>query len=269
MPVRVGINGFGRIGRNIMRAALGDKNIDFVAVNDLTSAQHARPPAQVRLGARQPARARRGQGGQHFGRRRRVQGAVAARSGPAAVEGPGRRRRVRVDRPLHQPRRRRQAHHGRREEGRHHRAGQEPRRDDRPRRERREVRSGEAPDHLERLVHDELPRAAREGPPPDVRHQEGVDDDDSLVHERPAAARPAAQGPAPRARRRAVDDPDDHRRGRGGRRSAAGAQGQARRLLDARADAERVGRGSRRDPRQEGDRRGRERGAARRPPTGR
>src|SRR5258708_1957997 len=38
MPVRVGINGFGRIGRNIMRAALGDKNIDFVAVNDLTNA---------------------------------------------------------------------------------------------------------------------------------------------------------------------------------------------------------------------------------------
>jgi len=38
MPVRVGINGFGRIGRNIMRAALGDKSIDFVAINDLTSA---------------------------------------------------------------------------------------------------------------------------------------------------------------------------------------------------------------------------------------
>ena len=38
MSVRVGINGFGRIGRNIMRATLGDKNIDFVAVNDLTSA---------------------------------------------------------------------------------------------------------------------------------------------------------------------------------------------------------------------------------------
>ena len=39
MAVRVGINGFGRIGRNIMRAALGDKNIDFVAVNDLTDAK--------------------------------------------------------------------------------------------------------------------------------------------------------------------------------------------------------------------------------------
>jgi glyceraldehyde 3-phosphate dehydrogenase len=39
MAVKVGINGFGRIGRNIMRAALGDKDIDFVAVNDLTSAE--------------------------------------------------------------------------------------------------------------------------------------------------------------------------------------------------------------------------------------
>ena len=38
MAVKVGINGFGRIGRNIMRAALGDANIEFVAVNDLTSA---------------------------------------------------------------------------------------------------------------------------------------------------------------------------------------------------------------------------------------
>ena len=38
MAVRVGINGFGRIGRNIMRAAMGDKDIDFVAVNDLTNA---------------------------------------------------------------------------------------------------------------------------------------------------------------------------------------------------------------------------------------
>src|SRR6187397_1111655 len=38
MAVKVGINGFGRIGRNVMRAALGNKEIDFVAVNDLTSA---------------------------------------------------------------------------------------------------------------------------------------------------------------------------------------------------------------------------------------
>jgi glyceraldehyde 3-phosphate dehydrogenase len=38
MAVKVGINGFGRIGRNIMRAAMGDSNIDIVAVNDLTNA---------------------------------------------------------------------------------------------------------------------------------------------------------------------------------------------------------------------------------------
>jgi glyceraldehyde 3-phosphate dehydrogenase len=38
MAIKVGINGFGRIGRNIMRAALGSKDIDFVAVNDLTNA---------------------------------------------------------------------------------------------------------------------------------------------------------------------------------------------------------------------------------------
>src|SRR6202045_4024112 len=36
MAVKVGINGFGRIGRNILRTALGHKDIDFVAVNDIT-----------------------------------------------------------------------------------------------------------------------------------------------------------------------------------------------------------------------------------------
>lgn len=36
MAVKVGINGFGRIGRNIFRSSLGDSDIDFVAVNDLT-----------------------------------------------------------------------------------------------------------------------------------------------------------------------------------------------------------------------------------------
>jgi glyceraldehyde 3-phosphate dehydrogenase len=36
MAVKVGINGFGRIGRNIYRTSIGDPDIDFVAVNDLT-----------------------------------------------------------------------------------------------------------------------------------------------------------------------------------------------------------------------------------------
>src|SRR6201981_3943719 len=36
MAIKVGINGFGRIGRNILRASLKDYNLEFVAVNDLT-----------------------------------------------------------------------------------------------------------------------------------------------------------------------------------------------------------------------------------------
>src|ERR1700750_3006025 len=36
MAVKVGNNGFGRIGRNIFRTALGDNDIEFVAVNDIT-----------------------------------------------------------------------------------------------------------------------------------------------------------------------------------------------------------------------------------------
>src|SRR5262245_66345891 len=37
MAVKVGINGFGRIGRNIFRTSIGDPDIEFVAVNDLTN----------------------------------------------------------------------------------------------------------------------------------------------------------------------------------------------------------------------------------------
>ena len=150
----------------------------------------------------------------------------------------------------------------RREEGRDHRARQGPGHHRRSRRQRGEIRSGEASDHLERVVHDELPGAARQGASPDVRHQEGLDDDHPLVHERPAVARPAAQGSASCARRGAVDDSDDDRRGRGGGRGAAGAEGQARRLRDARADAERVGgRPRRASSTRSRPRRGSERGA--------
>jgi glyceraldehyde 3-phosphate dehydrogenase (phosphorylating) len=39
MAIRVGINGFGRIGRNVLRACLGEAKLEFVAVNDITSAK--------------------------------------------------------------------------------------------------------------------------------------------------------------------------------------------------------------------------------------
>jgi glyceraldehyde 3-phosphate dehydrogenase len=39
MAVKVGINGFGRIGRNIFRAALGDSSVEIVAANDITDSK--------------------------------------------------------------------------------------------------------------------------------------------------------------------------------------------------------------------------------------
>jgi glyceraldehyde 3-phosphate dehydrogenase len=39
VAIKVGINGFGRIGRNVLRAGLKDKELDFVAVNDITDAK--------------------------------------------------------------------------------------------------------------------------------------------------------------------------------------------------------------------------------------
>ena len=39
MGIRIGINGFGRIGRNVLRASLDDPTLEFVAVNDLTDAK--------------------------------------------------------------------------------------------------------------------------------------------------------------------------------------------------------------------------------------
>lgn len=37
--VKVGINGFGRIGRNVLRAALGNPDLQIVAINDLTDSK--------------------------------------------------------------------------------------------------------------------------------------------------------------------------------------------------------------------------------------
>lgn len=37
--VKVGINGFGRIGRNVLRAALGRSDFEVVAINDLTDSK--------------------------------------------------------------------------------------------------------------------------------------------------------------------------------------------------------------------------------------
>ena len=141
MAVKVGINGFGRIGRNIMRAALGNKDIDFVAVNDLTNAAtlaHLLKYDSV-LGNLKAKVEVQGDGIAVDGDA--VQGAVVPRSSAAALEGSRRRRRVRIDGPLHRPRRGGQAHRRRRQARRDHGARQGARHHRRDGRQPREVRS--------------------------------------------------------------------------------------------------------------------------------
>ena len=183
MAVKVGINGFGRIGRNIMRAALGNKDIDFVAVNDLTNAAtlaHLLKYDSV-LGNLKAKVEVQGDGIAVDGDTFKVVSfrdpaqlpwkdlgvdVVFESTGlftdrDAAAKHITRRRQARRD-------------HGPREGTRHH---------GRHGRESREVRSGQAPDHLERVVHDELSRAGRKGAAREVRHPEGLDDDGARVHE--------------------------------------------------------------------------------------
>ena len=244
MSVRVGINGFGRIGRNVFRAAHErNADIEWVAVNDLTDARtlghllkydsvYGPYPGTVEV--RDDALVVDGK-----------EVKVLAERDPAALpwSRPRRRRRDRVDRPVHQARRRRQAPRGRRPEGDHLRAGHRARRDGRAGRElRRGLRPRPAPHHLQRLLHDQLPRAGRQGAARDVRDRARADDHDPRLHGRPAPAGHAAQGPAPRARRRHQPDPREHRRGQGRRARAARAQGQADRLRRPRPRADRLGR---------------------------
>ena len=179
-----------------------DADIDWVAVNDLTDTETLAHllkydsilgpfPGTVEVHGRRPAR-----------RRQRAQGPRRARPRRAAVGRPRRRRRHRVHRLLHRPRRRRQAPRGGRQEGHHLRAAKG---------EDITVVLGvnfdqydaaQAPRHLQRVVHDELPRAVRQGRQRRGRHQARPDDDDPRLHGRPAPAGRAAQRPAPRPRRR-------------------------------------------------------------------
>ena len=137
----------------------------------------------------------------------------------AAVGRPRRRRRDRVDRPLHQARRRRQAPRGR--APRRSSSPPRPTEPGRHRRARRQLRRGlrpeQAPRHLQRVVHDELPRAGGQGAARRDRHRARPDDDDPRLHGRPAPAGHAAQGPAPRPRGRDQPDPGLDRRRQGDR----------------------------------------------------
>ena len=174
VSIRVGINGFGRIGRLVFRAicdqGLLGKGIDVVAVNDLVPADNlaylvkydsvqGRFKGEVLQREVEPERRRR----RHAGRRRpqdQVPGREG-RPGRVAVERPERRPRDRVDRPVHRSRKGQGTHHRRCEEGAHLGSGQGRRHHRRSRRELRQVRQGQAPHRLQRELHDELPGAGR------------------------------------------------------------------------------------------------------------
>ena len=227
--VKVGINGFGRIGRNLFRAAYeAGADLEFVAVNDITDVRTLAYLLKYDsiLGPL-PGRGRRGRRGDRR-RRRADQGAGRARSRGAALGRPRRRRGDRVDRPVHEARRRRQAPRGRGEEGDHLGAGDRPRHHGRARRQLRQRLRPRCPQHhLQRLVHHELPRPGGEGAPRGGRDRARADDHDPRLHRRPAPPGHAAQGPAAGPRRGAQPDPGLDRRREGRRawccRSSTGA----------------------------------------------
>ena len=241
MTVRVGINGFGRIGRQSLKAIIERApDVEVVAVNDLVDTETERAAVQARLDLRRlpgrPSTNRR----RADHRRPRDQGPRRRRTRPTLPWGD-----LGVDIVLEStgiftdadegegpPRRRRQ-------EGDHQRPGQGRGHHDRPRRQRGAYDPEQPQRHQQRQLHDELPRAGRQGRPRPLGIERGLMNTIHSLHERPAHPRRRPQGPAPGPRRRPEHHPDDHRRGQGARARDPGPQGQVRRLQPARPDADR------------------------------
>ena len=219
----------------------GATELDFVAVNDLTDTRRSRTcSSTTRCTAASRATVDADADGLV------VDGdtiRVLCREGPgqAPVEGPRRRRRARVA-PAASPTGSRppRTSSGGRQEGDHLRAGQEGGHHHRLRRQPREVRSRQAPRHLQRQLHHQLPGAGGEGHHRQLRLRERLHDHRPLLHQRPADPRPAAQGSAPGPRRGAVDHSDHHRRGQGHLAGHSRGEGQDRRRLAPGADARRL-----------------------------
>ena len=269
MTVRVGINGFGRIGRNFFRAVVASgADIEIVAVNDLTDNKTlatlvkydsilGRLDGDVTHTDTEITAA--GHTFKVFEERDPAKLDWAGVGADVVIESTGfftdaEQAKAHID--------------GWRQEGHHLRAGEERGRHDRDGRQRGRLRPGGPHDHLQRVVHDELPRPDGQGPQRRVRHRQGPDDHGARLHRRPEPARRPAQGPAPGPRRGDQHRPDLDRRRQGDRPGPARAQGQARRLRAARARADRLRhrphlRGRPRDHGRGGQRRGQ--GGRRRP----
>ena len=200
----VAINGFGRIGRLVFRILMKHKAFKVVAINDIGA-----PEVNEHLLKYDSTHGRYAGRGAARGQDTWSSTARASRCSPRRTPRSSRGRRMGVDyvveshRRLHVARAVRAAPRGRREEG-------AP--DGAPRRTTLDAMivlgvndddaEARAQARQQRLLHDELPGARREGAARDVRHRARVHEHGPRLHERPAHPRPAAQGPAPRPRRR-------------------------------------------------------------------
>ena len=242
MSVRVGINGFGRIGRLFLRAARKrGADLEVVGVNDLTDAAtmahllkydsvHGIWPGDVMSTV--DGISIDGHAFKLFAEKDPSLLPWRDLGVDVVVECTGRFTDARAGR---------QAPGRRGEQGDHQRAqqGRGPHRGHG--RQRRGVRPVPARRGLQRLLHHQLPGPGSQGAPGHLRHRAGVHEHHPRLHERSDDPGPAAQGPAPGPRRRPLHHPHVHRRGQSHRAGAAGAQGQDGRHGHARAGAGRVG----------------------------
>ena len=211
MATRVGINGFGRIGRLVFRAAR-DKDLEIVGINDLTDAKtlahllkydsiHGRYPGEVVReddavvvdGQRIPISAERDpaalpwadlgaslviESTGHFADRDGASKHLKAGAERVIITAPAKDPDVTIVLGVNSER----------------------------------LRPRQAPHHLERLLHHQLSRPRRKGPERRVRNRERLDDDDPRLHQRPGDPRLSPQRPEARPGRRRIDDPHEHRR---------------------------------------------------------
>ena len=167
MAVKVGINGFGRIGRNVLRAALGNPEIDFVAVNDLTSPAtlaHLLKYDSILGNLKNEVTA-----GEDFIAVDGKKIKVFAERDPAKLDWASVGAQIVVESTGHFT----DAHQGQgsprrdRQEGHHLRSRHQRRHHPRARRQPGQVRPRQAQHHLQRQLHHQLPGAGRQGHPRD------------------------------------------------------------------------------------------------------
>ena len=163
MAIKVGINGFGRIGRNVLRTALNDSNLEFVAVNDLTDPKTlahllkydsilGNLPHKITAGA--DSISIDGKTIKVFAEKDPAKLPWESVGAQVVIESTGR---------FTDAERRQEAPARAGEEGHHFRPGKERRHHARAGRQSREIRCREASHHFERVLHDQLPGADRQG----------------------------------------------------------------------------------------------------------